>query len=599
MKKVSILLGITLLFQISLFAQINPFTGAGRTSAVEFVIGNEVFVGLGYNDTLVFDDFWKYSQDTEEWTEISAFPGGDRYNAVAFTIDGKGYVGLGQSSNSTYHDDFYCYDPATENWTAVESFGGVPTSLAVSFVIDNKAYVGTGTKMIEENVTYENTKDFWEYDPNTNTWTQISTFEAGVRQNANAFSINGKGYVTGGVHYDNGTTTYSDVQEYDPATDTWVERIYADGLNLSINGAAAISFNGKGYICYGNTEEIVSYDPETNAVDNLGNMLNLDDNRDTPIAFVLNGTPYFGLGSFGFFDNTYMDDILEIPFPTNPTDINLSSNEISENEPENSQVGVLTTVDENSGVTHSYELVDNENYPDNNMFTIENDALLAQSIDYESNNSLTFKVQSTNSLELSVVKEFTISILDVEELITDINITSNTILENQIDGTYVGQLSSTDENTNVTHTYELVDTGNYPDNANFSIDGSILFANTLDYEQDSILIINIQSTNNLDVSYEKEFTINVLDDTTDNGTAIAKIQSSDFRIFPNPASSQIRIQNKTNTVQISSITLIDVAGRAFNVSVKETINISSFESGVYFLRLVTTDGIINKKIVIE
>ncbi|ALO13948.1 N-acetylneuraminate epimerase precursor [Salinivirga cyanobacteriivorans] len=599
MKKASILLGITLLFQLSLFAQINPFTGAGRTSAVEFVIGNEVFVGLGYNDTIVFDDFWKYSQDTEEWTEISAFPGGDRYNAVAFTINGKGYVGLGQSSNNTYHNDFYCYDPVNQTWTTVESFGGVPTSLAVSFVIDNKAYVGTGTKMIEENVTYENTKDFWEYDPETNTWSQISTFEAGVRQNAAAFAIDGKGYVTGGVHYDDGTVTYSDVQEYDPATDTWVERIYADGLNLSFNGAEAFNFNGKGYICYGNNEEIVSYDPVSNNVENLGNMLNLDDNRDHPVAFVLNGTPYFGLGSYGFFENTYMDDILEIPFPTNPTDINLSSNEISENEPDNTQVGVFSTVDENSGVTHAYELTDNENYPDNNMFTIENDALLAQSMDFETNASLTIKVKSTNSLELSVVKEFTISILDVEELITDINLSSNTILENQIDGTYVGQLSSTDENSNVTHTYELVNNENYPDNENFSIDGSILLANTLDYEQDSVFVINIQSKNNLDVTYEKEFTINVLDDTTDNGTAITKIQSSDFRIFPNPATSQIRIQNKSNRVNISSIALIDVAGRTYNVNVKETINISTFEPGVYFLRLVTTEGIINKRIVIE
>ena len=315
---------MTLFTSSAVISQINPFNGITRADAVEFVIADAVYVGLGYNrDDGKFNDFWKYSSSTDKWTQVATFPGTARYNGVAFTINGKGYVGLGQSASDIYHGDFYCYDPANDTWTAVSNFGGHPSRSAVSFVIDGYAYVGTGHTMISAGSEYADTKDFWKYDPIQDTWTEIAQLDD-MRQGATAFSVNGKGYVTGGTHYDGYVMQYSDVQEYDPATNKWKERIYADGINLSFSDASSFSYNGKGYICYGNKEQIVSYDPSTNRVEDLGDFLSLSEKRFDNISFVLEGKAYFGLGSFGW-TTTYMNDILVIPFDYGA----LNSNEIS------------------------------------------------------------------------------------------------------------------------------------------------------------------------------------------------------------------------------------------------------------------------------
>ena len=38
-------------------------------------------------------------------------------------------------------------------------------------------------------------KDFWEYDPTANTWTQKADFGGTARKNAVGFSIGTKGYI--------------------------------------------------------------------------------------------------------------------------------------------------------------------------------------------------------------------------------------------------------------------------------------------------------------------------------------------------------------------------------------------------------------------
>jgi N-acetylneuraminic acid mutarotase len=65
--------------------------------------------------------------------------------------------------------DFWEYDPATNTWKQKADFGGGVRSVAVGFSIADKGYIGTGW-----DDSYK--KDFWEYDPTTNTWTQKADF---------------------------------------------------------------------------------------------------------------------------------------------------------------------------------------------------------------------------------------------------------------------------------------------------------------------------------------------------------------------------------------------------------------------------------------
>lgn len=77
---------------------------------------------------------------------------------------------------------------------------GGPSRLSGSaFSIDEKGYIGLGYNF----ETDKDLKDFWEYNPTNNTWTQKTNFGGHARQGAASFAVEGKGYIGTGYDYDN------------------------------------------------------------------------------------------------------------------------------------------------------------------------------------------------------------------------------------------------------------------------------------------------------------------------------------------------------------------------------------------------------------
>ncbi|MFA7407190.1 MAG: MBG domain-containing protein [Anaerolineaceae bacterium] len=99
--------------------------------------------------------------------------------------------------------------------------------------------------------------------------------------------------------------------------------------------------------------------------------------------------------------------------PNNPpTDILLSNSLVFENVSIGSQVGELTTVDPDSGDTHTYTLVESNTHPDNDAFQITGDKLLtAIEFDYATKDQYTIKIRSTDAGGLFVEKNFEIYII--------------------------------------------------------------------------------------------------------------------------------------------------------------------------------------------
>jgi hypothetical protein len=94
-----------------------------------------------------------------------------------------------------------------------------------------------------------------------------------------------------------------------------------------------------------------------------------------------------------------------------PTDISLSNGSVAENSPVNTVVGTFRTSDSNVGDTFTYTLVAGAGSVDNSSFTTIGNQLITNAVfDYETKNSYSIRVRSTDAGGLWCEKVFTISV---------------------------------------------------------------------------------------------------------------------------------------------------------------------------------------------
>lgn len=210
------------LYSIPDFYQYNPQTDTWTakaplpehlSEAIGFSLNGKGYIGVGRTDTIRFNDsgqlatyfypsrsFYEYSPASNCWIKKADFPGEVRIHAVAFTIGDKAYVGTGLKFDETGAlKDFWEYDPNSDKWTKKADFPGASRYDAVGLSVGSKGYIGTGQNYKTAGPEI-NHKDFWEYDPLTNSWTQIGDFAGGFRRQMVYFSTPTKGYVAGGQY---------------------------------------------------------------------------------------------------------------------------------------------------------------------------------------------------------------------------------------------------------------------------------------------------------------------------------------------------------------------------------------------------------------
>ena len=108
------------------------------------------------------------------------------------------------------------------------------------------------------------------------------------------------------------------------------------------------------------------------------------------------------------------------------------------------------------------------------------------------------------------ISTFNITINNVNESPTNIQISKNTIDENSPNGTVIGTLTTTDPDVNNTFTYSLVDNAN----GRFAINGNQLIVadgTKLDYETNQKHTITIRTQDQGGLTYDKSFDINLID----------------------------------------------------------------------------------------
>lgn len=248
------------------------FPPSGRVAAAGFAARGKIYFGTGLApDLQARRDFWEYDPEINTWTRQADFPTLITY-ATGFSINDMGYFAMGKLFSS-YFRMLHRYDPVNNLWTSMTGNPGNPSSMdSPGFVINGKAYIPAAGEM-------------YEYDPATDRWTKKSYPDAlGYFGGGSAFSINGKGYLgVGWVHGKN--TNIRDFFEYDPVTDIWTQKTSFPGAPR--DNATSFSLpNGKGYVAMGFSttqsmyfNDVWEYDPVSDSWTRL---------EDFP------GTPRFG-----------------------------------------------------------------------------------------------------------------------------------------------------------------------------------------------------------------------------------------------------------------------------------------------------------------
>jgi N-acetylneuraminic acid mutarotase len=202
-------------------------------------------------------------------------------------------MGLGRNPQDMYEKDFWKFNPLSNTWYPISDFPGEERRAATGFSINGKGYVGLGQ------ATSGYASDFYEYSPNSNSWDQMADFIGLPRTSAVSFVHNNKAYIGTGHTY---SMALKDFYEFTPSSNHWIQK--ADVGDSLRQDATGFVLNGDGFIGTGNNvdgsanyKDFLKYDFETDS------WTQIDDFRGSArrymVSFVIGNTAFCGTGTNG------------------------------------------------------------------------------------------------------------------------------------------------------------------------------------------------------------------------------------------------------------------------------------------------------------
>ena len=235
------------------------FPGIGRVKAIAAVVDSNAYVGLGfandqvYQNTGYLTDLWMFNPARNEWSQKKDIPGKATDACVSFVYKDNIYIGSGFDGYG-FNADFWRYSPKDDSWTKLNKFPGSTRACPILCTNGDRIFFGTGYD------TY-NCNDWWEYFPESDTWTQLKAMPDGGRENGVALSVNNRFFVATGRFFAGSQTgghVKSDIFEYDAKRNVWYKR--GNIPNGERENAIAFTINGKGYIGFGENDNSVLND---------------------------------------------------------------------------------------------------------------------------------------------------------------------------------------------------------------------------------------------------------------------------------------------------------------------------------------------------
>jgi len=282
--------------QYNTWTKLNDVGMGKRERATGFSIGSLGYLCGGLDTAeVIHNDLWSYDPQTDAWTQKADLPGSERRDAISFVINDFAFVGSGMDSISgptgNTLKDFWRYNPTTNSWTAIADFpgaGGEGVYFATGFAVGGKGYLcggKTGPNLYSSQL--------WEYKPSNNQWIQRASFPGGVRYQMLAFVVGSKAYVGMGTDQN---IFKKDMYCYDPGANSW--NAIAPFPGYERGAASTFTLEERGFVCLGNNggllSDLIEYDPKTDTW-----MLRAafgGSERKSAISFVIDNKAYVGTG---------------------------------------------------------------------------------------------------------------------------------------------------------------------------------------------------------------------------------------------------------------------------------------------------------------
>jgi N-acetylneuraminic acid mutarotase len=220
------ILGVLGITSIS-FAQSNPWKTKANMLTERFglsacEVNGKIYVigGAANSSNSPISTVEEYNPATDTWTIKSSQMPTPRAWFAACVVNGKIYtIGGAQNVMGAGFSTVEVYDPVADTWTSKTDMPTARFVFAAS-VVNGKIYaIGGKPRHGAAPLTIVE-----EYNPEADTWTSKSSMEM-ARFGLTAGTVNDKIYAIGGSSSLNAPFwTLPTVEEYDPATDTWVTK---------------------------------------------------------------------------------------------------------------------------------------------------------------------------------------------------------------------------------------------------------------------------------------------------------------------------------------------------------------------------------------
>lgn len=201
---------------LNTWTAIANFPGTARSFGIGTVANNLAYIGFGATNTQYLNDFWSFDAATGTWTQLADCGCSGRRHPAMISIGTKIYVGLGDDATGD-RNDWWMYDIAANTWSQITSLPGPARHHPFMFNTGGEVFAGLGHS---QGVIY---RDWYKLDTIANTWSAMNQFPGEARVAGTQFSFNGYGFVLSGDGDNHSYMTTGEMWRYNPNTDTWLQ----------------------------------------------------------------------------------------------------------------------------------------------------------------------------------------------------------------------------------------------------------------------------------------------------------------------------------------------------------------------------------------